>query len=62
MSKAYQIWKAIKLQQKPEIKNESEEKKKVADKTMSRGRAEGEKRDYKTSDDLRGKDFRDLIS
>lgn len=38
----------------------SDEKKNLADKTMQRGKSDGDQRDYKTSYDLRGKGFRDI--
>lgn len=44
-----------------EDKPKSEEKKKVADKTMGKGKPSGEKKDYMTSADLRGKSMLDLI-
>ncbi|MCR4278114.1 MAG: hypothetical protein NUV85_03850 [Candidatus Berkelbacteria bacterium] len=61
LRKAYQILVATKGEQKPSIKPAVEEKKKIADQTMQKGKPEGERKDYKTPADLRGKSFRDLV-
>ena len=58
---AYDIWKSQKLSQKPEDPNATDEKKKLADKTMGKGKGEGDKKDYRTPADLQGKSFRDLV-
>jgi hypothetical protein len=53
-----QIKKSGKETEKPKL---SEEKKKIADQTMAKGKSNEEKKDYKTSADFRGKSFHDLI-
>ena len=58
---AYDLWKSLKNQSKPDDKKSLDEKKKLADKTMGKNVGEGERKDYKTSADLAGKSFRDLV-
>lgn len=60
---AFDIWKKMKLfGTKPaDDKKSADDKKKVAAQTMGKGAGDGERKDYKTSHDLAGKSFRDLI-
>ena len=60
LSKAFDILELQKLRKMPE-KASADKKKEIADKTMQPGKAEAEKKDYKTAFDLQGKSFRDLI-
>ena len=58
---AYNLWKSLRNQSKPDEKKSSDEKKKIADKTMGKSAEESTKKNYKTSADLAGKSFRDLV-
>lgn len=58
--KAYEILQLKKAGIAP-AKPRSEEKKKIADQTVSRGKISEEKKDYQTFQTLRGKTFHDLI-
>lgn len=64
--KAYEILQAVKAtktEKKPDPKpNATDDKKKVADKTMGKDGAAGGAKDYKTSADLQGKSFRDIAA
>ena len=57
--KAYNIMKATKPVSAPS--KVVEEKKKVADMTLSKSNATEEQKDYKTSEDFRGKSISDLL-
>ena len=59
--KAYDIM-TMQVADKETEKPKSEVKKKLADQTMGKGKPSEGRRDYKTSADLRGKSFHDLIS
>ena len=59
--KAFNILEKTKAGGQKPIKPISDEKKKIADQTMEKGKTEEGKKDYKTSADLRGKTFHDLI-
>lgn len=59
LRKALDILLLTKGKKEPEKK--STEKKEVADKTMKKGKTEEGKKDFKTSFDLQGKSFRDLV-
>lgn len=62
-AKAYDILQAIKAKgQQPKVDkpNPAADKKKVADKTMGKDKADGQRKDYKTPEDLRGRGFREI--
>lgn len=58
LKKAYDI---LQMQKGKTETPKSDEKKKIADKTMAKSKSDEEKKDYKTSHDLAGKSFHDLI-
>ena len=61
LRKAYAILEATKGEKKPELKQPAEEKKKIADQTMKKGKSDEGRKDFKTHADFTGKSFTDLI-
>lgn len=59
--KAFDILELQKLRKQPDKTGQVDRKKEIADKTMDKGKSEADKKNFKTSFDLAGKSFRDLV-